>query len=117
MVGILHLTLERERERVGWAVGKEQNRAHKKKIRPENGYLPLEVTSGSSQSLLLPCSTHHNNKNHFFNTLPFTTSSQVLFLSLPEEEEEDMKIKGSLVDVDTQWWALVLLGSPLLGTY
>ena len=102
-------------------MGKEQNRAHKKKNRPENGYLSLEVTSGSSQSLLLPCSTHHNNKNHFFNTLPFTTSSQVLSLSLSlslsEEEEEDMKIKGSLVDVDMQWWALVLLGSPLLGTY
>jgi len=43
--------------------------------------------------------------------------SGTLSLSLPEEEEEDMKIKGSLVDVDTQWWALVLLGSPLLGTY
>ena len=40
-----------------------------------------------------------------------------LSLSLSEEEEEDMKIKGSLVDVDMQWWALVLLGSPLLGTY
>ena len=40
-----------------------------------------------------------------------------LSLSEEEEEEEDMKIKGTLVDVDMQWWALVLLGSPLLGTY
>ena len=50
--------------------------------------------------------------------------SGTLYLSLSlseeeeeEEEEEDMKIKDSLVDVDMQWWALVLLGSPLLGTY
>ena len=52
----------------------------------------------------------------FHNVLSGTLSLS-LSLSLSEEEEEDMKIKGSLVDVDMQWWALVLLGSPLLGTY
>ena len=52
----------------------------------------------------------------FHNVLSGTLSLS-LSLSLSEEEEEDMKIKGSLVDVDMQWWALVLLGSLLLGTY